>query len=226
MNDINGFKVSDSALEALSFKKQAPKAENKALGQADFLQLLITQLKNQNPLAPQDNTAFVAQLAQFSTLQGIESLNNNFVSMSSNLKSSQAIQASALVGHTVLVDTSRSRLGSGGQIAGQIDLDAPVDDALVNIYNADGGLVRQELLGRHEAGSVSFLWDGRDANGVAQPSGIYRFEALGLREGETVSLGTSLTANVNSVTIGSNGDMTLNVDGIGPLAISAVKEIL
>ncbi|HMV70974.1 MAG TPA: flagellar hook capping FlgD N-terminal domain-containing protein, partial [Pseudomonadales bacterium] len=78
MNEINGFKVSSSAYEALSFRKEAPKAENKALGQSDFLTLLITQLENQNPLSPQDNTAFVAQLAQFSTLQGIEDLNSNF----------------------------------------------------------------------------------------------------------------------------------------------------
>ena len=104
MNEINGFKVSGSAYEALSFKQEPAKAESNSLGQADFLTLLITQLENQSPLTPQDNTAFVAQLAQFSTLQGIEDLNSNFVSMNGSLKSSQAIQASALVGHTVLVE--------------------------------------------------------------------------------------------------------------------------
>jgi flagellar basal-body rod modification protein FlgD len=226
MNEINGFKVSDSAFEALSFRKEPPKAENKALGQADFFTLLITQLENQNPLTPQDNTAFVAQLAQFSTLQGIEDLNSNFVSMNGSLKSSQAIQASALVGHTVLVGSSQARLASGGEIMGRIAIDAPVDNALLNIYNSAGVLVRQEALGAQQGGPVSFAWDGRDANGSSLPAGIYRFEALGLREGETVGLETALTANVNSVTIGANGEMTLNVDGVGPLGIGAVKEIL
>lgn len=226
MSDINGFKVSGSAYEALSFKKEPAKAENNSLGQADFLTLLITQLENQSPLSPQDNTAFVAQLAQFSTLQGIEDLNSSFVSMNGSLKSSQAIQASALVGHTVLVEASTARLPSGGEIMGTITLDEPVDDTLINIYNSAGVLVRQELLGRQDAGDITFGWDGRDAAGTSLAPGIYRFEALGLREGETVGLATALGANVNSVTIGANGEMTLNVDGIGPLGISAVKEIL
>jgi flagellar basal-body rod modification protein FlgD len=226
MSEINGFKVSGSAFEALSFKQEPAKAGNDALGQADFLTLLITQLENQSPLSPQDNTAFVAQLAQFSTLQGIENLNNNFVSMNGSLKSSQAIQASALVGHTVLVNASTARLANGGEIMGTITLDEPVDDTLVNIYNPAGVLVRQELLGRQDAGDITFGWDGRDAAGTSLPAGIYRFEALGLRDGETVGLATALGANVNSVTIGANGEMTLNVDGIGPLGISAVKEIL
>jgi flagellar basal-body rod modification protein FlgD len=226
MNEINGFKVSDSAFDALSFKREPAKAENNALGQADFLTLLITQLENQSPLAPQDNTAFVAQLAQFSTLQGIEQLNSNFVSMNGSLKSSQAIQASALVGHTVLVDSPTARLANGREIAGNIEIGSAVDDTLLNIYNASGILVRQEVLGAQEEGSIAFSWDGRDANGASLPAGIYRFEALGLREGETVGLPTALAANVNSVTIGANGEMTLNVDGVGPLAIGAVKEIL
>ena len=223
MNEINGFKVSGSAYEALSFKKEPAKAENSSLGQADFLTLLITQLENQSPLTPQDNTAFVAQLAQFSTLQD---LNSNFVSMNGSLKSSQAIQASALVGHTVLVEASTARLASGGEIMGTITIDEPVDDTLLNIYNPAGVLVRQELLGRQDAGDITFGWDGRDSAGTSLAPGIYRFEALGLREDETVGLATAMGANVNSVTIGANGEMTLNVDGIGPLGISAVKEIL
>ena len=226
MNEINGFKVSSSAYEALSFRKEAPKAENKALGQSDFLTLLITQLENQNPLSPQDNTAFVAQLAQFSTLQGIEDLNSNFVSMNGSLKSSQAIQASALVGHTVLVDASSARLSTGGQIMDNVNVDKPVEDTLLNIYNQAGVLVRQELIGAREAGDIRFAWDGRGADGASLPAGIYRFEALGLRDGETVALPTTLSANVNSVTIGAGGEMTLNVDGIGPMKIAAVKEIL
>lgn len=226
MNEINGFKVSSGAYEALSFRKEPAQDKNESLGQADFLTLLITQLENQDPLAPQDNTAFVAQLAQFSTLQGIEDLNSNFVSMNGSLKSSQAIQASALVGHTVLVDASRARLATGGQIMGTVTVDKPVEDTLLNIYNQAGVLVRQELLGAQEAGDITFAWDGRDADGASLPAGTYRFEALGLREGETVALATALGANVNSVTIGAGGEMTLNVDGIGPLKISAVREIL
>ncbi|HMV71130.1 MAG TPA: FLgD tudor-like domain-containing protein, partial [Pseudomonadales bacterium] len=158
--------------------------------------------------------------------QGIEDLNSNFVSMNGSLKSSQAIQASALVGHTVLVDASSARLSTGGQIMGNVNVDKPVEDTLLNIYNQAGVLVRQELIGAREAGDIRFAWDGRGADGASLPAGIYRFEALGLRDGETVALPTTLSANVNSVTIGAGGEMTLNVDGIGPMKIAAVKEIL
>ncbi len=226
MNEFNGFKVSDSVFEQLSFKTEPKKTESSSLGQADFLQLLITQLKNQDPLSPMDNTAFVAQLAQFSTVQGVEDLNKNFVSMNNSLKSNQAIQASALVGHTVFVDTPTARLNNAGEILGSITIDKATDDTLLNIFNSSGVLVRQELLGRQDPGELRFAWDGRNEAGESQPPGLYRFEALGLADGETSGLVTTLGANVNSVTIGLNGDMTLNVDGVGPLGIGAVKEIL
>jgi flagellar basal-body rod modification protein FlgD len=227
MNEINGFKVSDSVFEQLSFKQEVEKKKSDdSLGQADFLKLLITQLENQDPLSPQDNSAFVAQLAQFSTLQGIENLNSNFVSMNSNLKSSQAIQASALVGHTVFVNASTARLTGTGEIFGSIEVAKPVDDTLLNVYDSRGLLVRQEVLGAQDPGDIRFGWDGRNNAGESLPPGVYRFEALGLREGNTVGLPTTLSANVNSVTIGVGGEMTLNVDGVGPLKISEVKEIL
>ena len=107
-----------------------------------------------------------------------------------------------------------------------ITVDKPTDDTLLNIYNSQGVLVRQEVLGGMEAGEVRFGWDGRNEAGESLPAGLYRFEALASRDGEVVALKTSLGANVNSVTIGATGDMTLNVDGVGPLSISDVKEIL
>jgi flagellar basal-body rod modification protein FlgD len=225
MQEINGFKVSDSVFDALSFKKPVEK-KNDDLDRGDFLQLLMAQLKNQDPLSPAEGTEFIAQLAQFSTVQGVQDLNDSFVSMNNSLKSSQAIQASSLVGHTVFVNTSTARLSNTGEVLGSITLDEPTDDTMLNIYDGRGLLVRQELLGGLEAGEVRFGWDGRNSAGESMPPGVYRFEALGLREGETVGLKTTLGANVNSVTIGATGELTLNVDGVGPLGIADIKEIL
>ena len=226
MQEINGFKVSDGVFEQLSFKKEAETKPNESLGRAEFMQLLIAQLENQNPLSPQEGTEFVAQLAQFSTLDGVNKLNDSFVSMSANLKSSQAIQASALVGHQVFVDSSTSRLTSGGEIYGSVTVDEPTDDTLLNIYDSRGVLVRQELLGPQDPGEVRFSWDGRTEAGESVLPGVYRFEALGLREGESLGLKTTLSANVNSVTIDPDGTLTLNLDGVGPVGIADIKEIL
>jgi flagellar basal-body rod modification protein FlgD len=228
MSEINGYGLSKSTLEQLSFKPETGKKENEALGQADFMQLLITQLENQDPLSPQDNTAFVAQLAQFSSLQGIENLNASFGEMTQSLKSSQAIQASSLVGHLVFVnsDTARVDAANGVPMVGIAEVTEPVDDMLINIYDSFGTLVHQKLLGGQDPGEVNFVWSGELENGTMAPPGKYRMEAMGLVDGETRGFQTSIAANVNSVTIGADGALTLNVDGVGPLGINEVKEIL
>lgn len=225
MQEINGFKVSDSVFEALSFKKETPK-KGDSLERGDFLQLMMAQLKNQDPLSPEKGSEFVAQLAQFSTVQGVQDLNTNFQTMTASLKSSQALQASALVGHTVFVDSPTARLSNTGEILGSVTVEKPTDDTLINIYDSRGLLVRQELLGPQDPGEIRFAWDGRTDAGESLPAGLYRFEALGRVDGENVGLKTTLGANVNSVTIGAGGELLLNVDGVGPKQVSDVKEIL
>lgn len=227
MAEINGYNISNSVFENLSLPKETTDENpNNSLGQADFLQLLITQLENQNPLQPQDGTEFVAQLAQFSVVQGIEKMNLNFAAMSRNFQSSQAIQASSLVGRTVLVDSGEGRLAADGVLLGAVELPEPVDDLLINIYNSSGVLVRRDVVGGQDRGEFRFAWDGLTENGTRAAPGQYRIEALGLVDNETVALATAISANVNSVTLGKSGAMTLNVDGVGPIQVTDVKEIL
>jgi flagellar basal-body rod modification protein FlgD len=197
-----------------------------ALGQDAFLKLLITQLKNQNPLNPQDNTAFVAQLAQFSSLQGIQNLNTTMTSLSNSMQSSQALQASALVGRTVEVESKTAYLASGGTIRGTITLPDSTANMQLNIYNESNQLVMQKDLGSQEAGDIPFGWDGTGSDGTALPAGTYTFQVLA-KDGKTSTpLTTYLSANVNSVTMGANQEVTLNVNGVGQVALSSVKDIL
>lgn len=199
---------------------------SKALGQDSFLKLLITQLKNQNPLDPQDNTAFVAQLAQFSSLQGIQNLNTTVSSLASGMQSSQALQASALVGRSVSVATNKANLTAGSYIPGTVIVPESTADLNLNIYNSANELVFQKDLGAQKAGDLPFAWNGTATDGTKLPSGSYRFEALAKDRGKSVALATNLGANVNSVTIGANQDVILNVDGVGPVALKDVKDIL
>jgi len=227
MSDSNGLSVSNSLLNSLSIDKateEEPKSNE--LGQSAFLELMITQLNNQNPLDPQDNTEFVAQLAQFSTVEGIEKLNTGFEGMALSLQSSQALQASAMVGRTVHVVGSTARLPEGGQISGTIELPSTTDNLMMNIYDQNGVLVRQDMLGNQPAGDVSFVWDGRSSTGEYLPAGHYSFQPIANIDGEAVNVSTALSANVNSVTIDKLGNLTLNVDGVGPVALSEVREIL
>ncbi len=212
-------------------KRQDTKKNNNELGQAAFLELKITQMNNQNPLSPQDNSEFVAQLAQFSSVEGLERLNKNFTSFMSN----NALQASSLVGRNVTVETDTSVLQAGGIVAGSVDLAHATDDLTVKIYDESGALVQTIPVGDAAKGENVFRWDGQhlevngdllewDAGDSAAAAGEYRFEVTATQNGKAEALGTSLSANVNSVTIGENGALILNLAGIGAVDVTEVKQ--
>jgi flagellar basal-body rod modification protein FlgD len=204
------------------------------LGQDVFLELMITQLENQSPLNPQDNSEFVAQLAQFSSVEGIDKLNNNFESFAANMMSNQALQASSLVGTSVAVPSSDAQLTEGGFVGGSIELPVSTGEMNMNIYADNGGLLESIPLGSQVAGTIAFRWDGNriELNGELQEweseeplaSGNFRFEVIASQNGEPEQLETALTANVNSVTVDTNNQLILNLAGIGPVNIDQVKQ--
>lgn len=222
--------VSNSVLNNLSIDKKTAKetetAASKTLGQDAFLKLLITQLKNQSPLDPQDNTQFVAQLAQFSSLEGIQNLNTTVTGLAGGLQSSQALQASALVGRLVEVETNKAYLPKDGIVRGTIELPESTEKLQLRIYDTDDKLVWQQDLGAQKAGELPFVWDGALSETEALPAGVYRFEAIAQGTGKPKALTTWLGNNVNSVTMGANQSVTLNVNGVGAVALADVKNIL
>jgi flagellar basal-body rod modification protein FlgD len=204
----------------------ADAASKNSLGQDAFLKLLITQLKNQSPLDPQDNTAFVAQLAQFSSLEGITSLNTTVTSLSNNMQSGQALQASSLVGRTVEVPTASAYLPTNGNVRGTMVLDNSTADLQLKVYDSSDKVVLQKSLGGQQSGELPFAWDGTQSDGTKAAAGTYRFEVSAKDDGKSQKIQTYLGANVNSVTIGANQAVMLNVNGVGPVALSDVKNIL
>lgn len=196
------------------------------LGQADFMTLLVTQLKNQNPLNPQDNTAFVAQLAQFSSLQGIQNLNTTMTSLASGMQSSQALQASALVGRTVEVKTDTGYLPASGVVQGTMSLDNSTANLQLQIYDSNNKLVLQKDFGTQAAGDLPFAWDGTSSDGSIAGAGNYKFVVTASDSGKSTPVTTYIGANVNSVTMGANQQVTLNVNGVGQVALTDVKDIL
>lgn len=204
------------------------------LGQTAFLELMITQMENQDPLNPQENSEFIAQLAQFSSVEGMERLNSNFDDFTSSFISNQALQASSLVGRLVSVPTSEAELFNDGVVGGVIELPASTTDMTMNILDENGSLVEQIPMGAQTAGDVVFRWDGKriEINGElstwqadeAKLPGNYRFEVIATQDGEPEQLETALTANVNSVTAGPDGQLILNLSGLGAVNINDVKQ--
>lgn len=226
---INSYSIDKNATATAAKKK------SNELGQDAFLELMITQMKNQDPLSPQSNTEFVAQLAQFSSVQGLEKLNTNFNTFSGSFQSNQALQASSLVGSSVNVESKTSILAAGGIISGNFDLPASTADLKMNIYDSTGALAAEIPVGATEKGALTFRFDGHnmELNGelldwtsgtTALPADTYSFEVLAAQSGKTQQLTTNLSANVNSVTMGADGKLVLNLAGLGAVDISKVKQ--
>ena len=207
--------------------KQPEKKEGSGLDQDAFLELMLTQIQHQDPLNPMESAEFFSQMAQMSTVQGISDLNTSFSAVSSSLQSSQALQASTMVGNTVLVPGDKSALVSGGQITGAIDLNNSTSNLLLNITDATGQSVRQVDLGSHGGGLAKFTWDGLDNNGNALPGGTYSIQAAALISGEAVAQPVLVNAKVDSVSLSkSGGEPLLNLNGLGTVSISEVREIM
>ncbi|ONH57239.1 flagellar basal-body rod modification protein FlgD [Pseudomonas cedrina] len=201
---------------------------SQSLGKDAFLQLLVTQLKNQNPLSPQDNGAFVAQLAQFSSLEGINTLNDSVNNISSNFSSSQALQASSLVGRSIITQTDKTLVDTSKSMTGSVAVPAATGNVSIKITDKDGNVVRTLELVDQNAGNSDFIWDGKNEKGEVAPAGTYTFNATTKNDkGDAVALATSLPATVTSVTLSkTGGEMLLNLaGGMGSVKLSQIQTI-
>ena len=170
MSAVNSAAASD-VLSQYQLNQEGKTPGGNELGKDAFMELMLAQLKNQNPLEPQDNGDFIAQLAQFSSLEEMQNLSGSVDDVVGQFRSSQALQASAMVGKTVLAPSSVGILGSEGEITGTIQVPASTGGLRLSVMNQSGELVRQIDMGSSQAGVVSFQWDGQDGNGNPLPPG-------------------------------------------------------
>jgi len=213
-----------------SFQNFAPPPEKEArdsLGQEDFLTLMISQFQNQDPFEPMDNGEFLGQLAQFSTVNGISSLNSAFEGLAGSMQDNQALQAAGLVGRSVLAVTDVGTLNDGAPLKGGLELESSAANVQVDITNRSGELVQRLNLGQQPAGLVRFAWDGVDSSGQRADSGLYQVTARVIRGTEIESAPTVIEAEIQSVTLGQfGGGMTLNLAGGQEMPLGQVYQII
>jgi len=218
----------DGAYAFLNKGNAVTKEENDpgSLAMEDFMSLMTTQLKNQDPLKPMESGEFLGQIAAFGTVSGIGDLQSSFDNFSSSMQSDQALQGSALVGRSVLVPSSIGTMSAEGGLKGQINVAEPVSDLRVQIFAESGALVRTIDMGA-SSGYTNFEWDGFAENGEAMAPGVYQFKASGTVNGDNTAFGTATVAKVDSVLVGSGSQgLTVNLAGIGSVPFSEVQEIL
>lgn len=188
-----------------------------------FLTLLVTQLKNQDPMNPMENAELTSQLAQLSTVEEIGKLNQSMTDLLASFKTNQSIQAASLVGKNVLAEGNSIQLGGEGALGG-MDLAATADKVVVEIRDADGNLVRAMELGEQPAGLSHFIWDGLNQSGEAVAEGMYQFSVTASKGDEDVEVTAYALAQVLSVTLNGSGAQ-VEVSSEGVLDLDQIRQI-
>ncbi|HHF7366414.1 TPA: flagellar hook assembly protein FlgD [Legionella bozemanae] len=220
-NSVNGTNASNP-----SFNNQIDPTTKNSLGQQDFLRLMVAQIQNQDPMQPQVNGEFLSQLAQFSTNDGVAKMQESLQQMATSLQSNQALQASALVGRKVLVNSQTLQLGTEGDAKAAVDIPPGLSNLSASIYSESGELIKTIPLGQPAPGFFQFSWDGTGGDNNRMKEGKYKIEVHAVYGGKEVSLKTMTSANVDSVSLGQNGEgLKLNVAGIGPISLDQVRQI-
>lgn len=193
------------------------------MGKEDFLKLLVTQLENQDPLNPMDNSEFVAQLAQFSTLEGITNLNTSMEDMVSATNSMERYSTSNLVGRLVKFDGSEFEY-SGTPVSFGYKLDGDAASVKVSVYDKKGRFVNSMDMGASSKGEYMVNWDGTDNAGAQAASGKYNFTITALDStGNAVDASRFLAGQVSGVSL-SEDDAGLLVLG-NTITMDKVREI-
>ncbi|BCE01867.1 flagellar hook assembly protein FlgD [Marinicellulosiphila megalodicopiae] len=222
------------------------KTKSNEMGRDQFLELMIAQLNNQNPLEPKENGDFIAQLAQFSTVEGIESMGTSLDDMSANFKSNQAIQASSLVGkHVTIEGKTDTDLNWGEYIYGSVEIPAGMDNLHLQIINEKGDKVEDISLGYQSNGESRFIWNGaqlefnddmididlskletdEEGRPIPHAEGNYQFKLVGTSEGQQQEMAISMSARVDSVSITGGSELVLNLSGNETTSLLNVKQI-
>jgi flagellar basal-body rod modification protein FlgD len=205
----------------LSASVQAINGAGQTLTQNNFLQLLTAQLEKQDPLNPVSPSDFAAELAQFSTATGVQSLNTTMTTNS-------GMQATGLVGHNVAVTGNALMLGAGGTATGAFSLSGAAKDVKVAVADASGNIVSVLDLGAMSAGTQDFTWNGQSIGGTALPAGAYSFNVVptSAAGNPAVQATTFSVVPVTAVVLGGTGGPTLDLGGgIAPVALSAVQQV-
>lgn len=189
-----------------------------------FLKLLVTQMKNQDPLNPMDNAQVTSQMAQLSTVSGIDKVNSTLKALSDSMSAGQALSATSMIGHGALVPGSSLELKNGKAVAG---LDLPQGAEAVKVLIKDGAnnVVRTLQLGTQKPGVVPVAWDGLDDAGKEMASGAYKLSAETTAEGKTTPISTLSFGMVAGVAPGSGGTK-LDVGKLGMFNLSDIKQVM
>lgn len=207
---------------------QATTETNKnQLKQDDFMKLLVTQLKHQDPLKPQDSTEFLSQMAQFTMVNGMQDMQKSMANLVDTTQKQQSITASSLVGRSALVASDKALLPAGGAVRGELVLPQSTANVTLEVSDLNGKKLKTLELGEQAEGTVPFTWNGQleDGQTLATP-GLYRIKAVGSVGGQNTALETRVASTVDSVSLGGTRGLQVNLAGLGGYSMQDMHAIL
>lgn len=214
--------VSQALLDSVNGKKTTGGSSVDA-AQDRFMTLLVTQMKNQDPLNPMDNAQVTSQMAQLSTVTGIDKLNSTLESLISSVQTGQSYQASSMIGHNVLTAGYNINTTGTGDYFG-VDLPIGADNLTVTIKDSAGYPVRTLNFGKQDAGNIPLNWDGFTDEGTVARSGGYQFDVSATTGGNKVEANGLSYSQVMSISNGKDG-IRLNLSNLTNVSTADVKEI-
>ncbi len=194
--------------------------------QQTFLQLLVTQLQNQDPTSPMDSSQMTSQLAQINTVSGIANLNTSLSSLSTQLSAGQNAQSALLIGSTVLASGTTAAVSSGTSPQLGVQLSTAASDVKLTITNSAGKVVNTLDLGAQSAGTVPVTWNGTDSSGAVVADGNYTISATATVNGQATSATALVASKVDAVIQQSDGTAGLSLANGKTVPLSSVAGIL
>ena len=184
-----------------------------------FLELLVAQISNQNPLEPMDGTAYVSQLAEFSNVESLQGIRQNTTQSLDYMSSLAVLEATKIVGESVDVKASSIALEQNGNVAGLVNLGTAADSVTVQLYNENGEMVEEKNLPYSGVGELRFEFENQNAGG-------YAVRAYATTQGVPKQLDTWLSGSVERVSVGKTPeDILLQVDGLGNFSLTEINQL-
>jgi len=213
--------TADAANEALTAK-----AGSNGMGQKDFLTLFTTQLKCQDPLDPVKNEAFVAQLAQFSQLEATTTMSETLKAYVDSMSGERMMSSTSMIGKTVAVPDAAAVITADGKAAqGFVNLPTGAEGVKLEVFNAKGQLVANQIMGSQAIGDMPWVWDGSGDNGAKVPDGNYFFKATVISQGKTTNPSVNVLSTVTGVKQQADKTVMLEVAGGKSVKLTDVQRI-
>ena len=216
--------IIDNVYKNTGLSEQVATKKNDGLGQEEFLLMLVTQLRHQDPLSPLDSTAFTAQLAQFTSLEQMTNMNKTLTSIRETQNGLSYMQATSYIGKNVTALGNMINLSGDEGADIKFNLGNTASQVIISIYDEYGELVNKIEKGTTDRGAVSVYWDGLKSNGTPAPEGFYGYSVLAMgQDGKQVPVETTVTVQITGVDL--RGDTPYLISGGRAVPLYSVLEV-